>query len=121
MPYVRRDLMGRIESVHRTSAADAVEYLDAGDPELKRFLQEEFGAPEPARAGLQLLPVFEEVLQVLLAKGLVTVEELSENARATWAHVLEARQPPADATRFSASGFVEIIDDSAFGGLPDQR
>jgi len=120
MPYVRRDLMGRIESVHRTSAADAVEYLDAADPELKRFLQEEFGAPAPAAAGLQLLPVFEEVLQVLLAKGLVTVEELSENARAAWTHVLEARQPP-DVTRFSASGFVEIIDDSAFGGLPDTR
>jgi len=120
MPYVRRDLMGRIESVHRTSAADAVEYLDAADPELKRFLREEFGTPEPAPGGTELMPVFEEVLQLLLAKGLVTVEELSENARATWAQVLEARQPPS-ATRFSASGFVEIIDDSAFGGLPDPR
>jgi len=120
MPYVRRDLMGRIESVHRTSSSDAVEYLDPADPELRRFLEVEFGAPEPARAGTELLPVFEEVLQLLLAKGLVTVEELSENARATWTHVLEARQP-ASATRFSASGFVEIIDDSAFGGLPDQR
>jgi hypothetical protein len=120
MPYVRRDLMGRIESVHRTSAADAVEYLDAADPELKRFLQEEFGAPDPAKAGVELLPVFEEVLRLLLAKGLVTIEELSDQARATWTHALEARNPPS-ATRFSASGFVEIIDDSAFGSLADQR
>jgi hypothetical protein len=120
MPYVRRDLMGRIESVHRTSAADAVEYLDSADPELKRFLQEEFGAPEPARGNVELLPVFEEVLRLLLSKGLVTVEELSDEARMAWTHALEARNPPS-ATRFSASGFVEIIDDSAFGGLPDLR
>lgn len=120
MPYVRRDLMGRIESVHRTSAADAVEYLDSSDPEFRRFLQDEFGPTDPPRGSVELLPVLEEVLRLLLAKGLVTVEELSDEARAAWTHALEARNPPS-ATRFSASGFVEIIDDSAFGSLPDQR
>ena len=118
MPYVRRDVMGRIESVHRTSGADAVEYLDASDAELKSFLKDEFGSPERAAGSAELLRVLEEVLRLFLAKGLVAVEDLSHEAQAAWSSVLEA-QSRASTSRFSASGFVEIIDDSAFGSLAD--
>jgi hypothetical protein len=117
MPYVRRDVMGRIESVHRTSAAGAVEYLDASDAELKQFLREEFGPPEVAHGRPDLLPVLGEVLGLFLARGLVKVDELSDEAQAACARLLEAPDDKG-ASRFSASGFVEIIDDSAFGGLP---
>ena len=120
MPYVRRDVMGRIDSVHRTSSADAVEYLDASDPELDLFLKEQFGAPPPGKGAMALLPVLEEVLQLLLAKGLVTVDELSNEAQATLSHSLEAKTQES-AARFAASGFVVIIDDSAFGSLADPR
>ena len=120
MPYVRRDIMGRIESVHRTSAAGAVEYLDASDAELKLFLKEEFGSTEVAKGGVELLPVLREVLGLFLTKGLVKVEELSSEAQATCSRMLET-QAEKSKRRFSASGFVEIIDDSAFGGLPDPR
>jgi len=120
MPYVRRDIMGRIESVHRASSADAVEYLDVSDPELKSFLRDELGAADLPRQGVELLPVLEEVLRLFLAKGLVAVDELSEGAQATCSRLLEA-QSEERANRFSASGFVEIIDDSAFSSLTEPR
>lgn len=118
MAYVRRDVTGRIESVHRAATADAVEYLDASDPELTAFLRDEFGPTAGTQGPASLLPILEEVLRLLLAKGLVTVEELSVQAQTTWSRFLEAQRADR-AARFSASGFVEIIDDSAFGSLAD--
>jgi len=120
MPYVRRDVMGRIESVHRSAAVDAVEYLDSSDPELKSFLGDESGTVAGPQASVDLLPVLEEVLRLFLSKGLVSVDELSERAQATWSRALEA-QSQERARRFSASGFVEIIDDSAFSTLAEPR
>jgi hypothetical protein len=120
MPYVRRDVMGRIESVHRMSAADAVEYLDPSNPELKAFLRDEFGSTEGPPGSTELLRVLEEVLGLFLAKGLLNVDELSHDAQVAWSAALTARSPQ-DAGRFSASGFVEIIDDSAFGSLANSR
>ncbi len=120
MPYVRRDVMGRIESVHRASTADAVEYLDRSDAELASFLKEEFDTTDRGTGAVDLLPVLEEVLRLLLAKGLVAVEELSKEAQASLSRSLEAKSE-GSANRFSASGFVEIIDDSAFGSLADLK
>ena len=118
MAYVRRDTSGRIESVHRAATADAVEYLDASDPELTEFLREEFGPKAGPPDATSLLPILEEVLRLLLAKGLVALDELSVQAQATWSHFLEVQRADR-AARFSASGFVEVIDDSAFGSLAD--
>jgi hypothetical protein len=118
MPYVRRDLMGRIESVHRTSSPDVLEYLDTSNPELKAFLRDEFGPADTPPGSPELLRVVEEVLRLFLAKGLLSVDELSHDAQVAWSAVLEAHVPQPT-PNFSASGFVEIIDDSAFGGLPD--
>jgi hypothetical protein len=112
--------MGRIESVHRTSSPDAVEYLDTANAELKAFLRDEFGPADIAPGSTELLQVVEEVLRLFLAKGLLSVDELSHGAQVAWSAVLEAHAP-RNAPNFSASGFVEIIDDSAFGGLPDPK
>jgi hypothetical protein len=112
--------MGRIESVHRASTADAVEYLDRSDAELASFLKEEFDAADSGQGAIELLPVLEEVLRLLLAKGVVGVEELSKEAQARMSRSLETRSA-GSANRFSASGFVEIIDDSAFGSLADLK
>jgi len=120
MPYVRRDLMGRIESVHRTSSPDVVEYLDTSNAELKAFLRDEFGPADTPPGSPELLRVVEEVLRLFLAKGMLSVDELSHDAQVAWSTVLEAHAPQP-VPNFSASGFVEIIDDSAFGGLPDPK
>ncbi len=120
MPYVRRDVRGRIESVHRASIADAVEYLDPSDPELRLFLTEECGTTDGGNGAFDLLPVLEEVLRLLLAKGLVAVDELSNEAQASLGRSFDARSE-GRVNRFSASGFVEIIDDSAFGSLAGSK
>jgi hypothetical protein len=120
MPYVRRDLMGRIESVHRTSAPDVVEFIDSSNAELKAFLRDEFGPADTPPGSNELLIVIEEVLRLLLGKGMISVDELSHQAQVAWSAVLEAHSPRV-APNFSASGFVEIIDDSAFGGLADSK
>jgi hypothetical protein len=120
MPYVRRDLMGRIESVHRTSAPDVVEYLDTSNAELRAFLKDEFGPADTPPGSMELLRVLEEVLRLFLAKGLLAIDELSHDAQVAWSSVLEAHNPQ-NAPHFSASGFVEIIDDSAFGSLADPK
>jgi hypothetical protein len=112
--------MGRIESVHRTSAPDVVEYLDTSNAELKAFLRDEFGPADTPPGSPELLRVVEEVLRLFLAKGLLSVDELSHDAQMAWSTVLEAHEP-RNAPNFSASGFVEIIDDSAFGGLADPK
>jgi len=120
MPYVRRDLMGRIESVHRTSSPEVVEYLDMSSAELKAFLRDEFGPADVAPGSTELLQVVEEVLRVFLAKGMLSVDELSHDAQVAWSTVLEAHAP-RNRPNFTASGFVEIIDDSAFGNLVDPK
>jgi hypothetical protein len=112
--------MGRIESVHRTSSPEVVEYLDTSNAELRAFLRDEFGPADTAPGSPELLRVVEEVLRLFLAKGLLSVDELSHDAQMAWSTVLEAHAPQ-HTPNFSASGFVEIIDDSAFGGLPDPK
>ena len=79
-------------------------------------MRDEFGPAEGPAGSVALLRVLEEVLGLFLAKGLLSVDELSHDAQVAWSGVLDAHNPPS-ASRFSASGFVEIIDDSAFGSL----
>lgn len=114
MPYVRRDARGAIESVHRTASPEAMEYLDAADAEVAAFFD------QASRAGAAIDPndlvVFDEALDILLAKGLVSIDDLSKQAQAAWL-ARKDRKARQEAKRFVASGFVEIIDDSAFTAL----
>jgi hypothetical protein len=114
MPYVRRDAKGDIDSVHRTPSVDAIEYLDAADPEISKFFDQATGPVAEVDSPLPL--IFDSTLDVLLAKGVLSISELSPEAQAAWLlrKELKARQ---EKKRFVASGFVEIIDDSAFGSL----
>jgi len=106
--------MGDIESVHRSSSADAIEYLEAGNPEIAKFFDQ--ASDQTAVFDRHLPLIVEETINVLLAKGVITIAELSPVAQAAWVShsELKARQ---EKKRFATSGFVEIIDDSAFGSL----
>jgi hypothetical protein len=116
MPYVRRDANGEIESVHRTSSVHAIEYLDAGDPEIGRFFEQASGAGAGFDPHLPL--IVDSTIDVLLAKGLLSIDELAPEARAAWLLRKEFKDR-REKKRFVASGFVEIIDDSAFGSLSE--
>jgi len=114
MPYVRRDATGEIESVHRAAGRDAMEYMDGSAPEICRFFEQSAAVPSVADAHLTL--VVDSAIDVLVAKGVLSIEELSPDARAAWVlhKELKGRQ---ERDHYTASGFVEIIDDSKFGSL----
>jgi len=119
MPYVRRNAMGEIESIHKAAAPDAVEYLDPSNPEIRRFVaqveqSERFGAMDA-----DVIRVLEDVVDLMLAKGLIDIAELPADAQTKLLLRREQRTREEEASRqkFAASGFVEIIDDSAFGQL----
>ncbi|HKX41939.1 MAG TPA: hypothetical protein VJO99_12345 [Burkholderiaceae bacterium] len=119
MPYVRRNAMGEIESIHKAAAPDAMEYLDPSDGEVRRFVTlveqtERFGALDA-----EVIRVLEDVVDVIMAKGLVEISELPPEAQLKLLMRREQRTRDGETSRqkFAASGFVEIIDDSAFGQL----
>ena len=119
MAYVRRNAMGEIESVHRAATPQAVEYLDAANPELHEFMS---SIERSGNAGLpdaDFMHALEDIVDMILAKGLIEVSELPQSAQASlvaW-NDRRAQNALARSRQFEASGFVEVIDDSAFDSL----
>lgn len=114
MPYVRRNARGEIESVHRASSPDALEYLDPADQEVTDFLAQP--ADSRSAIGPELSIVLSDAFDVLLKKRVLSIDELSREAQAAWL-LLKEIKAREEKRRFVASGFVEIIDDSTFGVL----
>ena len=120
MPYVRRNAVGEIESVHRAATPpDVVEYLDASNLELQQFLSSIERADIVNMPDADFLQALEDIVDLMLAKGLIDASELPLSAQATrvaW-NDRRAQAALARSRQFAASGFVEIIDDSAFDQL----
>lgn len=120
MPYVHRNARGEIESLHRSATLDAVEYLPQTAPEVQRFLGREDAQDardDFARLDVDTVRVLEDLLDVLLARGLLRITDLPPAAQAKYfarKDLRDRQNPPAS---FAPSGFVDIIDDSAFAGL----
>ncbi len=120
MPYVRRHPSGEIESVHRSPSLDATEYLDAAAPELQRFLARGDAPDAFAQLDGDFVRVLEDLIDLLLARGVVRITDFPAPAQAKLFARKDHRKRSAAALQqqqFAASGFVEIIDDSAFGNL----
>lgn len=120
VPYVHRNARGEIESLHRSATLDALEYLPQTAPEVQRFLGREEAKDvqdDFARLDGDTVRVLEDLLDVLLDKGLVRITDLPPAAQAKYfarKDLRDRQKPPA---AFTPSGFVDIIDDSAFAGL----
>ena len=119
MPYVQRNATGKIESVHRHPQPHATEFLEAGDPQLLAFFD---GSSEPETfEGLdaQFVRVAEDLVEVLLAKNLITITDLPPEAQAKlFARKSFRERSAGQAPRlFGHSGFAEVIDDTGFGPL----
>jgi hypothetical protein len=120
MPYVRRNVLGEIESVHRAATPpEVVEYLDSSNMELQQFMS------SIERAGVTGLPdpdfmrALEDIVDFMLAKGLIDPAELplSTQERLVAWNDRRAQATLERSRQFAASGFVEVIDDSAFDQL----
>ncbi len=120
MPYVRRNALGEIESVHRAATApEVVEYLDASNTELQAFMTSIERSDIAGVPDADFLQALEDIVDMILAKGLIEASELPLSTQAklvAW----NDRRAQAALTRsrqFEASGFVEVIDDSSFDQL----
>jgi len=120
MPYVRRNALGEIESVHRAATPpEVVEYLDASNLELQRFMSSIEQAGLSGAADADFMRALEDIVDMLLAKGLIDVAELplaTQERLVAW-NDRRAQAALERSRQFAASGFVEVIDDSAFDQL----
>lgn len=117
MPYVHRNARGEIVSLHRAATLDASEYLPQASEEVQRFLGHEDNADAYARLDADVVRVLEDLLEVLLAKGLLRITDLPPAAQAKFFARREHRDRQAVPAAFAPSGFVDIIDDSTFASL----
>lgn len=124
MPYVRRDPLGRIESLHREREPHATELLPDDHPEVRAFVGlGPAGASEEAfgRLDADFVRVIEDVIDTLIVRNVINITDLPEQAQAK----LFARKSFRErVTRNSLrlfgdepSGFTSVIDDTNFGTL----
>jgi hypothetical protein len=121
MPYARRNALGQIESLHSHPTADAPERVSADSDEVRRFLGLESGGESYETLDKDFVRVLEDVVDLLMVKGVVAAGELPVAAQAKLLarkEHRESRQRRTDSA-YMNTGFVTVIDDSAFGQLAD--
>ena len=82
--YVKRDASGRIAQVSRDKTPECNEYVMAGSPALVAFLvDEEMGHDEASlqTSDLAFVRVLEDVIGLLMDKGVINFTELPEAAQ----------------------------------------
>jgi hypothetical protein len=119
MPYVHRNANGEVESLHRAATLEAAEFLAATDPDVQRFLIQQSEPNAYERLDADFVRVLEDLIDVLLGKGILRITDLPDIVQAKLVIRKEHRERggPVAADYFSSSGFVEVIDDSSFGQL----
>ena len=85
MPFVRRNTEGKIDAVYDHPEGGATEELPADDPEVAEFLgfdlQAKFQQDEWLQSDLALARVIEDVIDVLIEKGVISFTDLPEGAQ----------------------------------------
>lgn len=79
--YVSRDETGALRKVSREASPECREWLPGDDPELDRFLGRETAADPLLASDLELVRVLEDLIQVLMDKGLISFTDLPDAAR----------------------------------------
>ena len=120
MPFVRRNALGQIDSIHRTESEGAREFLADDHPDVQAFVgatpvrKEEFG-----RLDAEFVRVLEDVIDTLIVKNVINITDLPPEAQAK----LFARKSFRErVTRhslrlFGDSGFAGVINDTGFSDL----
>jgi hypothetical protein len=120
MPFVRRNALGQIDSLHRHESDDAREFLPDDHPDVRAFVgtapprPEEFG-----RLDADFVRVLEDVIDTLIVKNVINITDLPEQAQAKlFARKSFRERVTKHALRlFGDSGFSDVIDNTDFGGL----
>jgi len=83
MPYVRRNALGQIESLHRAEDSGTV-YVAEGDPDLQAFVDDSGvdSSRDFGRLDADFVRVIEDVIDTLIVKNVLNVTDLPPNAQA---------------------------------------
>lgn len=82
MPFIRTDTAGNVISLHRDATPDAHEQVAANDPRVLAFLGVPSGkGGEFLSLDLDLIRVIEDVVDVLIARNLITFTDLPPAAQ----------------------------------------
>ncbi|GGX90309.1 hypothetical protein GCM10007160_17200 [Litchfieldella qijiaojingensis] len=81
--YIKRDEQGRIELVSKTMTPDCRESLAADSPELLAFLgrDQDRQLQELRNSDLEFVRVLEDVIELLMDKGIISFTDLPDAAR----------------------------------------
>jgi hypothetical protein len=82
MPYVKRDTAGRIVAVSQVADEAHPEQVSDDDPALAVFLRGMSAGAEFVESDLDFVRVFEDVLELLLARGVIRFTDLPGAAQA---------------------------------------
>jgi len=82
MPFIRRDSDGAIIEMFDHAQRDAIEFLEAEDPEVLRFITSREADSEIKEqlniSDIDMVRVVEDLIELLIAKGTITAEDLPE-------------------------------------------
>lgn len=82
MPFVKRDADGRIVALHETAEPGFVEELPASDMELQAYLSRyQAGEEILSNTDLDFVRVLEDLVDVLIAKGVILFTDLPPSAQ----------------------------------------
>ena len=85
MPFVRRDVEGNVEAVFSREEGTAIEQLPADHPDIVNFLgvdvKSSTEADEWVQADLALARVTEDLVDLLIDKGVINFTDLPEGAQ----------------------------------------
>lgn len=85
MPFIRRDSDGAIIDTCDHAQNDAIEFLDADDPEVLRFIasrETDSDIKEQLNTSdIDMARVVEDLIEVLIAKGTIAADDLPEIVR----------------------------------------
>jgi hypothetical protein len=85
MPFVRRDAEGYIDAVFEAPEGEAQEELASEDPEVLEFLGLDLGeaakADEWLKSDLALARVIEDLINIMIDKGLIAFTDLPTGAQ----------------------------------------
>ncbi|MFQ3787608.1 tryptophan synthase subunit beta like protein [Halomonas sp. A29] len=81
--FIKRDESGQIEQVSREATDECQEFVPPGSPELQNFLSAGTGAENLAlsKSDLAFVRVLEDVINVLMDKGVISFTDLPEPAQ----------------------------------------
>jgi hypothetical protein len=85
MPYIRRNADGKIVELCDEPSADVIEYLDPGEPEVQSHIERTQHyrrvKQDLLSTDLETVRVLEDLIEVLLSKGIITAADIPESAR----------------------------------------